>query len=353
MSSSTRYKKIKTEGEGGFGKTERYLDTHLERKVIKKSILDPLETDRLVHEIEALQKAKSKNVVQIYDVIFSDDGSAVAIIEEFLPGDDLSDFRADNDNIIELMKILYQLASGLSDIHDCDIVHRDFKPNNVKYDEENILQIFDFGLAKYDALPASTVGLIGTHGFMAPELYLDKPIIDKPVDSYAFGATSFFFVLGRPPKCALKRPKPRPLKPSESIGNYITLNKNISDLLDSCLDIDPQNRPPLHQLREAFKNELLHGKHKATIILGNHKYILDTSSRAAKIARGNIDTADLIYDGYEFKMRNITGNVYVNNIKVTSTHSLVGSSVIALGSPDLGGFRRFVTFDISHPEVIL
>lgn len=221
-----RYSELCSPIEGGYGNVIICQDKHLNREVVIKQINDQFEIDRLYIEIEALQKAKSKHVVEIYDVIISDDD--IAIVEEFLIGDDLSNFRASNDEVDEYIEVLFQLASGLADIHEFDIVHRDFKPNNVKYDAEHFLKIFDFGLAKFENLPTSTIGLVGTQGYMAPELYLDQPIIDKPVDCYAFGVNAFEFVIGKIPRCARNRPTPRPLTPDERISNFINLKSSIA-----------------------------------------------------------------------------------------------------------------------------
>lgn len=348
-----RYSQTSPPVAGGFGNTIICLDNHLDRKVIIKQINDPLEIDRLFVEIEALQKAKSKHVVEIYDVIVSDDGSEISIVEEFLPGDDLTGFRADNDKIDELINVLYQLSCGLSDIHDCGIVHRDFKPNNVKFDAESIIKIFDFGLAKHDSLPASTTGIIGTFGYMAPELFLSPPIIDKPVDCYAFGATALEFVKGSTPACARNRPTPRPLGQDEGISNYIDLSTRITPLIDSCLALDANDRPLLKDIRSVLEKELLYGKHKATIVYGANVYFLEQVGKGVKIARGTTDHLKIFYNGYEFLMQEVSGNVYVNGVVVLAGYVLEGSSVIILGHPSDGALRKFVTFDISHPEVVV
>ena len=46
-------------------------------------------------------------------------------------------------------------------------------------------------------LPGTTAVLTGTAGYMAPELFSFPPIIDKPVDVYAYGAMMFVFFSGK------------------------------------------------------------------------------------------------------------------------------------------------------------
>lgn len=348
-----RYKRIKTEGQGGFGKVFKYKDQNLDRYIVKKKIEDISGLKRLLDEISALEIAKSKNVVQIYDVIVRKEPKDIAIIEEYLPGSDLIDYRASSSDITGFLKILYQLACGLADIHNCGIVHRDFKPNNVKYDAENNLKIFDFGLAKIDKLPTTTIGLIGTFGFMAPELFKKKPIIDKPVDCYSFGATAFYFVLGKRAACALNKPSPRALSANESISKFINLSGPLTRLIDSCLEIIPNNRPTMAEIKKALEAELLFGKHKATIVLEGKVFILKEVQKGVRIKRGDHDFVIIFYNGYDFLMNDIEGDVYVNDLPSKNGDVLPGASVITLGSANLGAQRRFSTFDISHPEVVI
>ena len=351
LSIDSRFQKLNTEGQGGFSIADLYFDTNLERNVIIKKIQDPSEVDRLLDEIEALQKGKSKHLVQIYDIIFEEE-KPVAIIEEFLPGDDLWDFNYTPSDTQLYLKVLYQLAKGLSDIHDCEIVHRDFKPNNVKFDAEKILKIFDFGLAKND-IPASTVGQIGTKGFMAPELFWRPPMIDKPVDCYAFGCTAYFLATKKPPNCALSLP-PVVKQSSESINNYVNIsNQELLSLIDRCLEVNPNLRPTMKEICDSLKKELLYGRFKATLTFGSNTLELNEIDSGVKVSGGNNDSAVIRYDGYNFIATEVSGNVYVNNTRINSNFNFFGSAVITLGHPDLRAYRRYITFDISHPEVVL
>jgi serine/threonine-protein kinase len=335
---------------GGFGATYVCVDENLEREVIIKEIIRPEDLSRLVDEIKALQRAKSKNVVQIYDVITSDDGREIAIVEEYIPGADLIRYRvSEEDNINDFYMVLYQLANGLKDIHDCDIVHRDFKPNNVKVDAEEIIKIFDFGLAKYE-LPASTVGLVGTLGFMAPELFDSPPLIDKPVDIYAFGVSVFCFAKGSPPDGALTRPIPSSIK--ESILDYVSIDPNIGELINRCLSVDSSDRPSMAEISNALKKILVWGKHKGTLTSNTKIYFLEEVDKGLRVTRSD-DMVVIVYNGYDFVLDQVEGDVYVNNNPVSEGFTLAGSAVITLGREELRGRRRFVTFDVSHPEVLI
>lgn len=335
---------------GGFGQATVYFDKHLERKVIIKEILDCSEIDRLLNEIKALQKSKSKNVVEIFDVIYDNDSDLVALVEEFLEGCDLINYKFVDS--AEFIKVLYQLACGVSDLHDSNIVHRDLKPNNVKFDSEGLLKIFDFGLAKHDGLPTSTLANPGTLGFMAPELFLDPPLIDKAIDTYAFGVTAFYLAFGKIPPCCLETP-PVCLPEGESISEYGDISETLAEVIDSCLNIDAATRPKMAEVKEALRCKMIKGKHKAVFVVSGQKYQLDNEHKGIKINRSKIDSAIIRYDGNSFKLSNPEGHVYVNEERIINDKVLVGSCVIILGPNSAGSSRSFVPFDVNHPEVVL
>jgi serine/threonine-protein kinase len=139
----------------------------------------------------------------------------------------------------------------------------------------------------------------------------------------------------------------------ESILNYIKIGKSIANLIDSCLEVNPSRRPLMKNIREILESELLFGKHKATIIFDRKAYVLETINKAVKISRGINDSLKITYNGHDFIMTDVLGYISVNNIKVSDGDELKGSSIIVLGNPELGPRRKFVTFDISYPEVVL
>jgi len=197
-----RYQPQSTSADGEMSHATICKDTHLDRDVLIKELQLGVDQRRILDEVAALTGIRSKHVVQIYDVIKDGHGAVVGIVEEYIPGPDLTDSIPVNDQN-EFLRIAFAISSGLSDIHAFGHVHRDIKPNNIKFDAERCLKIFDFGLARRDQVNAATQGAVGTPGFMAPELWVDDDEVaqfDKAIDVYAFGATMLMLSLGTLPR---------------------------------------------------------------------------------------------------------------------------------------------------------
>ena len=52
-------------------------------------------------------------------------------------------------------------------------------------------------------------------------------------------------------------------------------------------------------------------------------------------------------------LTDVSGEVWVNNLEAQKAMRLPGGCVLAFGDPSRGNARSFMTFDISHPEVVL
>jgi eukaryotic-like serine/threonine-protein kinase len=105
------------------------------------------------------------------------------------------------ERVARLKDVALQLCESLAYVHGHGLIHRDVKPSNVMVDEERVVRLMDFGLAKYladDAHVTADGRLVGTFRYMAPEQVLGEPL-DARTDLYALGVILYELLSGRPP----------------------------------------------------------------------------------------------------------------------------------------------------------
>ncbi|MFA5061695.1 MAG: serine/threonine-protein kinase [Patescibacteria group bacterium] len=358
-----RYESIGTSGSsGGTGTVVICEDPNLKRKVVIKFLQAVSQKRRIYDEIRALQRVRSKHVVQIYDIVVLQPGNQLGIVQEYLPGEDLLAVAASKPNLDKYLLLLYQVACGLADIHDLAIIHRDVKPNNIKLDEEGLARIFDFDLARTGGGDAKTVGFIGTPGFAAPELYPGyggggTVAFTEAVDVYAFGATALYCAENDLPAELARHPDPP--DPDAWVarqgfsGVRVKLPAQVADVLNACIARDIRYRPKLAQVRTVLGAYLVRGKHRALLVHRGKTFVCDEKQAAVRLASTGVGEIHVGYDGLGFGVTFVRGDVWINNQVASTGATIPGSCVITIGAPRLGPARDFITLDTSHPEVVL
>lgn len=105
------------------------------------------------------------------------------------------------ERVGRLKDAMLQLCRALAYIHGHGLVHRDLKPSNVMVDQDHLVRLMDFGLAKFLADDASVTGtnqMVGTFRYMAPEQMLGETV-DPRADLYGLGVILYELLAGRPP----------------------------------------------------------------------------------------------------------------------------------------------------------
>ena len=329
-------------------------DQVLGRSVAVKEATAGANQDSLLNEIRALSDIASKHVVELYDILFDTNDAIAAIVIEYVSGADFTHYANEQPSAGDCLKTLYQVATGIADMHACGKVHRDIKHNNMKRDAEGIVKIFDFGLAKDYAPHAITTQGQGTDGYRAPELYGSPPATyDMAVDTYAFGALCWWLLDADFPQ-ELKQTPPQKTGQVPSISSTSpALPPSVVAVIDTTLSVDPAARPTMAQVRDTLAQQLLYGRHRAHLSSGSNKHDLDRPGQRVRVNIEGMGSMTVRYDGFRFLVSDVQGDVFINNSAATSGQVLPGASVITIGAPHYGRNRVFVTFDISHPEVVL
>jgi eukaryotic-like serine/threonine-protein kinase len=336
--------------QGGQGSIYVCEDSYLGRQVAIKVMHIKAEAKDLRKELKVLCELRSRHIAEVYDLVFSRGGN-LGLVQEFVPGPTLQEYAKgsvmDND---QLLRILYQISCGLSDVHGSHKAHCDIKPDNLKFDAEKIVKILDFGFAREAAEEGETTKGRGTYGYQGPEFFQHPPIrFSESSDVYAFGATAWAIAnRGKLHASLLETPPQSRTKLPSFAASRADLPGEVANVLDATLKPDPKTRPPINEVRDTIERRLLFGKHRA-VISSTHQL-----SEAGKSVVLNVGPASIkiSYDGLRFAVSEISGDVYINNIPAANCPRLPHSCVVTIGGHHLGAQREFITIDTSHPEVI-
>jgi serine/threonine protein kinase len=193
-----RYATIRELGRGGMGVVWLAEDQVIGRQVALKE-LRTTETERVLREARTAGRLNSPNVVGIYDVIV--ENGVTYLVMELVEAPTLSEVMTRKSlTEDEVADIGLQTLSALEAAHAAGIIHRDVKPSNIMVLPDGRVKLADFGIAKAMDDPGLTAtgGIMGSPGYMAPELFAGK--VPSPAsDLWALGATMFHAVEGRAP----------------------------------------------------------------------------------------------------------------------------------------------------------
>ena len=99
----------------------------------------------------------------------------------------------------EVIEIALQVAAGLQAAQQSGMIHRDVKPGNILIDKNGHAKLLDFGLALITKGGSAQADEIWATPFYTPPEALERGIEDFRSDIYAFGATLYHALAGRPP----------------------------------------------------------------------------------------------------------------------------------------------------------
>lgn len=207
-----QYRVVRRIGSGGFGVVYEVATTvgDLRRalKVLHPHLLENSDVKaRFVNEARAMEQVNHPSIARCYAAGKLDDG-ALYLLFELIDGAELSQILSDADNgrlePIRAVRLAKQVASGLRAAHDAGVLHRDLKPDNIMVLAAGSLRervcIVDFGIAKLtEQGTASTLTIVGTPEFMAPEQFLPGSLLDVRVDLWQLGAVLFQMLVGQAP----------------------------------------------------------------------------------------------------------------------------------------------------------
>ena len=201
-----QYEVIGVIGAGGMGVVLKCLDKSLNRFVAIKVLAPHLAhsgaaRQRFAREAQAAAAVIHDNVIAIFGV--EENQELPYLVMPYERGISLQKRleEAGSLEVVEVLRIALQTASGLAAAHAQGLVHRDVKPANILLsDGVERVKITDFGLARAadDASLTQSGVIAGTPQYMSPEQARGEPL-DARSDLFSLGSVLYAMCVGHPP----------------------------------------------------------------------------------------------------------------------------------------------------------
>jgi len=200
-------------GEGGMGRVYRARHMRMSRRFAVKVLFGDMAADakartRFSREAEAVSRLDHPNVLSVVDFGETEEG-LLYLVMDYIEGRELHQLLAQEAPLSaqRVLALLRQLCRGLAHAHERNLVHRDFKTENVvvtKGGDEEIAHIVDFGIAAVGEMMEpeqrlTTEGMVlGTPAYMSPEQSTGEEV-DERSDLFSLGVMLYEMLCGRLP----------------------------------------------------------------------------------------------------------------------------------------------------------
>ncbi|KAK4258458.1 hypothetical protein QN277_004905 [Acacia crassicarpa] len=201
-------------------------------------------------EVYIMRKVRHKNVVQFIGACTKP--PYLCIVTEFMSGGSVYDYLHKQKGVFKfpsLLKVAIDVSKGMNYLHQNNIIHRDLKAANLLMDENCVVKVADFGVARVKAQSGVMTAETGTYRWMAPEVIEHKPY-DHKADIFSFGVVLWELLTGKLPYENLT-----PLQAAIGVvqkGLRPTIPKNTHpkfvELLERCWQQDPTLRPDFPEI---------------------------------------------------------------------------------------------------------
>ncbi|KAH1113298.1 hypothetical protein J1N35_006676 [Gossypium stocksii] len=242
---------------GSYG--DLYRGTYYSQEVAIKVLKPERVTGELLREFSQevfiMRKIRHKNVVQFIGACTR--APNPCIVTEFMARGSLYDYLHQQRGVFKLpslLKVALDVSKGMNYLHQNNIIHRDLKTANLLMDENQVVKVADFGVARVQAQSGVMTAETGTYRWMAPEVIEHKPY-DHKADVFSFGIALWELLTGEIPYSLLTPLQAAVGVVQKSLRPTIPKNTHprLGELLERCWQQDPTQRPNFSEIIEILQ----------------------------------------------------------------------------------------------------
>ncbi|KAL0356543.1 UNVERIFIED_CONTAM: Serine/threonine-protein kinase STY46 [Sesamum calycinum] len=251
-----------------------YRSQEVAIKILKTERLNTELQKEFAQEVYIMRKVRHKNVVQFIGACTRPPN--LCIVTEYMSGGSVYDYLHKQKGTFKLpalLKVGIDVSKGMNYLHQNNIIHRDLKAANLLMDENEVVKVADFGVARVKAQTGVMTAETGTYSvvtslmltakyvefcdFVLPfpfEVIEHKPY-DHKADVFSFGVVLWELLTGKIPYEYLT-----PLQAAVGVvqkGLRPTIPKHthpkLAELLERCWQQDPALRPDFSELIELLQ----------------------------------------------------------------------------------------------------
>lgn len=195
--------------------------------------------------IEVFRRIQAKphsNIVRINALKVIDE-ERCGIFMEYFPSETLDDriIQCGRISLEETKKIMLQICAAVHHFHKEGIIHRDLKPLNILVNQEGVVKVSDFGIARILKKDRCLdTDILGTAGYAAPEQFGFFQT-DEKTDIYALGVIMNRMLTGKMPV-------------DELYGGDL----KVGSIIRRCICMNPKERCDIGEIEAVLGGKQIH-----------------------------------------------------------------------------------------------
>ncbi|RHZ81794.1 hypothetical protein Glove_117g170 [Diversispora epigaea] len=228
------------------------LKMYGKQNVCLKSFSNLTDKTDFLQEVKNQLKFRGKNAIAIYGITKNPTKNEYMMVMDYAEYGSLRNLLNNKFKKLTWKKkydILSEVVIGLTNIHEMDLMHKDFHPGNIVNQTLTLSFITDFGLCK-PVTENNPENIYGVISYMAPET-LSRGEYTQASDIYSFGMVMLEVLTSYPPYYNIPHNENLAMGICEKFKPEIKceIPQFLKEIMEKCWNFEPLNRPTAKELK--------------------------------------------------------------------------------------------------------